>query len=96
MPTLISIPTGSLKPFSLYVMHLVNKGQSPTSVITKFSLKKEKNRNGITYSQVVFAMARTLTTEEQSALVKMRSLVKAYAQNTTVEAEEVQDDDLPF
>lgn len=40
LPTLLSLPTGSLGEFSKYIMRLLSKGRKSNAVVTKFSLKK--------------------------------------------------------
>ena len=59
LPTILSLPTGSLSEFSKYVMRLLSKGKKTNGVVTKFSLKKAQNSGGINYSQAVFAVDRT-------------------------------------
>lgn len=97
LPTILTIPTGSLKEFSKYVMTLLNKNLKTATVVTKFSLKKAQNKNGITYSQVVFNLVRALSANEIEATNQMKGLVKEYTQAVTYEIlEDEKDDDLPF
>lgn len=84
LPTLISLPTGSLSEFSKYVMRLLSKGKKTNSVVTKFSLKKVQNSGGINYSQAVFTFDRDLTEAELQNVVPMSEQVKSMA--TKVEA----------
>lgn len=79
LPTLLSLPTGSLNEYSKYVMRLLSKGKKTNSVVTKFSLKKAQNSGGINYSQAVFAVDRALTSAEQSNVSAMTEQVKAMA-----------------
>ena len=79
LPTILSLPTGSLGEFSKYVMRLLSKGKKTNGVVTKFTLKKAQNSGGINYSQAVFAVDRELTTEELKNVIPMSDQVKNMA-----------------
>ncbi len=81
LPTILTLPTGSLGEFSKFVMRLLGKGQKSNQVVTKFSLKKAQNAGGITYSQAVFCVDRMLTDAEQVNITKMTNQVKQLATN---------------
>ena len=83
LPTILSLPTGSLGEFSKYVMRLLSKGRKTNGVVTKFTLKKAQNSGGINYSQAVFAVDRELTSEELANIVPMSEQVKALANRVT-------------
>jgi len=76
LPTILTLPTGSLGEFSKFVMRLLGKGQKSNQVVTKFSLKKAQNAGGITYSQAVFCVDRKLSEDEQVNIAKMSAQVK--------------------
>lgn len=78
-PMLLSLPTGSIKGFTRYMMRLVSKGRKSNSVITRFSLKKVVNSGGISYSQAQFAVDRILTDEELAIIVNLSEQVKSYS-----------------
>jgi hypothetical protein len=82
LPTVITIPTGSLTLFSNYVMSLVNKNLSSNGVVTRFTLKKATNKNGIVYSQVVFAADKMLKADEKAAIKKMAEQIKNIVNKT--------------
>ena len=88
LPTILSLPTGSLGEFSKYVMRLLSKGRKTNGVVTRFSLKKAQNSGGINYSQAVFAMDRTLTAEESANIIPLSEQVKAMANKVTALDEE--------
>lgn len=88
LPTLLSLPTGSLGEFSKYIMRLLSKNKKSNTVVTKFSLKKAQNSGGINYSQAVFAMDRPLTDEELVNIAAMSEQVKAFAKKVVVGADE--------
>ena len=51
IPILLTLPTGSMREFSVYIKRLLTKGKKSSAVVTKFSLKKATNAGGIAYSQ---------------------------------------------
>ena len=63
-PMLLSLPTGSLKDFSRYLMRLLTKGIKSSEVVTKFSLTTATNKGGIVYAKASFKMERKLTDDE--------------------------------
>ena len=88
LPTILSLPTGSLGEFSKYIMRLLSKGKKTNGVVTKFSLKKAQNSGGINYSQAVFAIERMLTDTELASVQPLSEQVKAMAVKVTVLDEE--------
>ena len=88
LPTILSLPTGSLSEFSKYVMRLLSKGKKTNGVVTKFSLKKAQNSGGINYSQAVFAVDRELLDAEAENVRNMSEQVKVLANKVTVLDEE--------
>jgi len=88
LPTILSLPTGSLGEFSKYVMRLLSKGKKTNSVVTKFTLKKAQNSGGINYSQAVFAVERELSKAELESVLSMSEQVKAMATKVTTLDEE--------
>lgn len=79
IPILLTLPTGSMRDFAVYVKRLLAKGKKSSSVVTKFSLQKATNATGITFSQAQFAVARQLTPEELPYIEAMAEQVKAFA-----------------
>ena len=79
IPILLTLPTGSMRDFAVYVKRLLAKGKKSSSVVTKFSLQKTTNATGIAYSQAQFAVARPLTPEELPYIESMAEQVKAFA-----------------
>jgi len=69
LPVVLQIPPSSLKPFKKYLTRLVSKAKSVNSVVTSFTLKKEKSKGGIQYSEIVFNDVGNLS-DDQYALVK--------------------------
>ena len=89
IPILLTLPTGSMKAFAVYVKRLLAKGKKNSGVVTRFSLQKVQNAGGIAYSQAQFAVARLLTEEELPYIAAMAEQVKAFATRVGYEAEAV-------
>ena len=81
IPVVLSLPTTSISDYSKYILRLVGKGKKSFQVVTKFTLKKDQNAGGITYSKVVTAVDRDLTEEELNAIAPMVEQVKAMAKS---------------
>jgi hypothetical protein len=89
IPLLLTLPTGSMKEFAVYIKRLLAKGKKSHSVVTRFSLKKVNNAGGIAYSQAQFGVARMLTDEETLYIAAMAEQVKQYATRVGYETERV-------
>lgn len=81
-PTVLFLPTSSNKDFSRYIRRVLVTGKKSDSVVTKFSLKKAVNKGGIAFSQVQFAVERTLSDKEIQLIKKLSEQIKLYAQNS--------------
>ena len=81
IPVIFSMPTTSLNDFSKYILRIVGKGKKSFQVVTKFTLKKEQNAGGITFSKVVVATERELTEQELASVMPMVEQVKGIAKN---------------
>lgn len=91
IPTILTLPTGSIGDFSKYIMRLVSKGKKSNYVVTKFSLSKAQNSGGISYSKVVLTQAYELSDVEKEQVTRMSEQVKLLASKqdfTEVEVEE--------
>ena len=75
-PMLLSLPTGSLKEFSRYLMRILTKGIKSNEVVTKFSLTTATNKGGIVYAKASFKMERKLTTDEIPLVSKISNQIK--------------------
>ncbi len=87
-PMILSLPTGSLKDFSRYLMRQLSKGNKSNAVVTRFSLKKATNNSGILYSQAQFAVDRKLTSEEYVLISNLSEQVKARSRNVGYDTEQ--------
>lgn len=78
-PMILSLPTGSLKDFTRYIMRLLSKGKKSNAVVTKFALKKATNNSGIAYSHAQFSVDRDLTAEEYALIAGLTEQVKSFS-----------------
>ncbi|MDD4592673.1 MAG: hypothetical protein PHG06_19940, partial [Parabacteroides sp.] len=60
-------------------MRLLSKGKKSNAVVTKFTLKKATNNNGIAYSQAQFSVDRNLTGEEFALISGLTEQVKTFS-----------------
>ena len=87
IPLLLTLPTGSLKEFSVYIKRLLARGRKSGTVVTRFSLKKVANAGGIAYAQAQFTLIRALSGEELSYIEAMAEQVKQFATSVGYEEE---------
>lgn len=80
-PVILSLPTGSLKEFSRYIMRLLSKGIKSNEVVTKFSLIKATNKGGIAYAKAAFRLERKLTAEEILLITNLSEHIKILSGN---------------
>jgi hypothetical protein len=55
LPIVISVPPSSLNEAKKYLLRLASRGKSAYSMISKLSLEKDKNADGIAYSKIKFS-----------------------------------------
>ena len=79
LPVILTLPTTSLGDYSKFITRIVGKRKKSYHFVTKFTLKKDQNAGGITYSKVVPAIERELTDEELQVILPYVSQVKAIA-----------------
>ncbi len=84
-PMVLSLPTGSLKDFSRYLMRCLPKWGKSSAGITRFTLVKAVNKGGIAYTKVQFKMERPLTDGEMAEIAPLVLNVKTISQTLTVE-----------
>lgn len=78
VPLILSLPPTSLKYMRDYIgKRVILKGFRCWQVLTKITLKKEKSKDGITYSRAAFAFVDKLTPEQTQKAQAMRDIVKA-------------------
>lgn len=84
-PIMLSLPTGSLKEFSRYIMRCLSKGNKTNGIVTRFSLAKAVNKGGITYAKAVFRMERRLTAEELPLIARLSEQIRGISQKVGFE-----------
>ena len=67
LPLVVNLPPGSLKNAKKYLLRLVSAGQKASGVVTRITLEKDKNADGIVYSKALFQMAGKLAPEQAAA-----------------------------
>lgn len=72
IPTVLAVPPSSLKAFKQYRLRLAAAGFDMSSVITKFTLTKAKNKQGVDYAQINFTKGASLSPEQAA---KMRDYI---------------------
>ena len=75
-PVILSLPTGSLKELSRYLMRLLTRGHKSSEVVTKFTLVKATHKGGIVYAKACFQMERKLMDEEMSLVAGLSEQIK--------------------
>lgn len=110
IPTLLVLPPTSIAAWRNYIgKKIVVKGKRPYMVLTKVTLKKEKNEGGIAYSQAVFTKVADLTPVECAELKPMVDGFKAMTRSVAMQSadtfvegagqggfEEIDGDENPF
>lgn len=87
-PMVFELPTTSVREFGKYIKGLINHWILPSQVVTRFSLQKAVNANGIEYSQAVFSHVRSLTPEESALITPLIGQVQDYSRSARYEGEE--------
>lgn len=84
-PVMLSLPTGSLKEFSRYVMRCLSKGHKTSAIVTRISLARATNKGGIAYAKAVFRTERALTGEELPLVARLAEQIKGISQSVGFE-----------
>ena len=90
-PMILSLPTGSLKDFTCYIMRLLSRGKKSNAVVTKFTLRKATNNSGIACSQAQFSVDRNLTEAELALISGLTEQVKTFAARVGYDTESTAD-----
>lgn len=86
VPLILSLPPTSLKPLRDYIgKRILLKGMRSFEVVTKITLKKEKNAGGIAYSRAVFEFVSKLDADQVKAVAGMAETIKASNKNIDVD-----------
>lgn len=87
VPLMISLPPTSIKYMRDYIKKIIFKRICSWQVITKITLKKEKNAAGITYSRVAFSFVGKLSDEKAKKAEAMRDCIKQQYRMVDADAE---------
>lgn len=87
-PLLLAVPPTSLDNFRTYVRRLTSKMRRVTSVLTKFTLVKDKNDGGIVFSKIVFSRAGDLDKETAKKMAEFAKVMKPYLRQIAVTGDE--------
>ncbi len=86
-PMIMSLPTGSLRDFSRYMMRVLPKYGKSNAILTHFSLVRATNKGGIVYTKVAFRMERALTAAELAVVEQMSERAKAISKTVGFDIE---------
>jgi hypothetical protein len=68
LPIVVTLPPTSLKPATRFLLRLVGAGLKYQEAVTRITLEKTKNSEGIAYGVAVFAMAGKLDPAQAKAM----------------------------
>lgn len=85
LPVVVNLPPGSLKNARKYLLRLVSNSKRASSVVTRLTLEKDKNADGIVYSKAVFAMVGELPPSEAEAAGAYGKALAPYFRRTSVQ-----------
>lgn len=89
VPLILTLPPTSLKYLRNYVAKsIILKGFRCWQVITKVTLKKEKSKDGITYSRAAFALVDKLAAEQIASTEAMKNMVRQIYKTIDIEGDE--------
>lgn len=100
VPILLTLPPTSLKYLRDYIAkRVLLKGMRCWQVLTKITLKKEKNAANIVYSRAVFSFVGKLTEEQIQQTEAMKNMVKSTYRSVNIDGDDyvtkAADDDAP-
>ncbi len=101
IPVILSLPPSSLKELKNYIAKkIVLKGRRAFECLTKITLKKDVNADGIAYSKAVFSKEGELSREIVDSLMPTIEWIKEMALSESmarpIDIEEKIDEDDPF
>lgn len=87
LPEVVTLPPTSLKPARHYLLKLTSQGVPYYAVVTRLSLERTKNSQGIAYSRAVLSFVRRLAPEEVERAREYHEMLKPLVQRMAVELE---------
>jgi hypothetical protein len=82
LPEIVNLPPSSVKPARQYFLRLASKGAPCYSVITKLSLEKAKNAQGIVYAKAVLTSGGRLTSEQAQLAKQYATMIDPFLKST--------------
>jgi hypothetical protein len=76
LPVVVALPPASIAPFKKYLMRLASQGVMYYGAVTRFSLEKDKNSGGITFSKAALSVAEKLDTEATDGIRQYAESIK--------------------
>jgi hypothetical protein len=89
LPLVLVVPPASLKPLQKYMLQLASRSLPYFGVVSKFSLEKTKNDQGIAYSRIVPSLANTLGVEDVERFKLFGSNIQQVFGQVRLEAHDV-------
>lgn len=89
LPIMLSIPPTSIQSFALYMTKLASKKQHYSSVITKLTILRTKNTQGVEYSKVVPTKLSGLSPEKVKESMSVAKYLKTYCRNKPIDDAEM-------
>jgi hypothetical protein len=81
LPTMLRVPVGSLKNSRKYLSQLASESKRVYSVVTRFGLEKDKNKDNIQFSKITFT--RVGSVDDITAVEKYVEAIMPYIQQAT-------------
>jgi hypothetical protein len=75
LPLVVNLPPTSLKAASRYLLRLVDNGLKYQAVVTRITLEKTKNSEGISYSLAVFSLVGKLDPDQARAMADYAQVI---------------------
>ena len=89
VPLILSLPPTSLRFFRDYIAkQVLLKGQRCWKVLTKITLKKEKNKAGIPYSRAAFTCVDILTEQQAAQAEGMKQIIGTQYRDLEIEGDD--------
>lgn len=89
VPLILTLPPTSLKYLRNYIAKsIILKGYRCWQVITKITLKKEKSKDGITYSRAAFSLVDKLSDEQIKSTETMKDMVRSIYRTIGIEGDD--------
>jgi hypothetical protein len=86
LPYLLNVPPTSVKNFNQYTLTMLSTGTRYWAAVTRFSLERASNEDGVDYAKILFRLEHRLSIEEQRALQPYQERMKEILTPSIVDA----------